>query len=122
MTNLATSWRVHIPNYHPTRLNKLINAGKWAQWRLKKKDKTVIGYFCQAAGVQPAIGKRLVQLTIVLGPRQRADVDDFYKSTLDALKTCKAIRDDGAKWLVIEPVKYGRGPEPATIIYIEELT
>ncbi len=120
----ATAWRIVIPNYHPTRLNELINSGWRRQWRLKKNDKYMIGAYCLKADVPPATGKRLVRLTIVLGPRQRPDIDDFYKSTLDALgpNGCKAIRNDSAKWCVIEPVKYERGPEPATIIEIEELT
>lgn len=120
----ATSWRILIPNYHPTRLNQLINAGWRAQWKLKKKDKQMIGYYCLMAGVQPAVGKRLVRLTIILGPRQRPDIDDFYKSTLDALgpNGCKAIRNDSTKWCVIEPVRYLRSATKATIIEIEELT
>jgi hypothetical protein len=109
---------IHIPNFHPTRLNKLL--GHWrVAARLKKNDRSIIQTYCR--GLPAATTKRRVTLTIVLGKRQRGgDPDSYFKSALDGLVHAKQLVDDSKEWCELAPVKYLRG-DMATIIELEDI-
>ena len=100
-------WHVHIPRWHPTRLNTLLSAHWGRAAKLKRADKEMIAYYLKS--VPRAQGKRLVEVWIGLGDRQRGgDVDAYQKSLLDALVENKIIVDDSHAWVEFSPLKYFR--------------
>lgn len=116
------TYTVTIPGWHPTRLNQLLrNWGK--EHRLKSKDRGIVGSYCLlSARIPPAMGKRRVTLTIVLGKGQRGgDVDSYHKSLLDSLKACHMITDDNQQGAELAPVQFKRAPLPGTVIELEDL-
>lgn len=118
---LAGVLKLAIPGFQPATLNELLRGWRQAA-KLKKRDRRVIGMYAMIAGIPKATGKRRVTLTIILGPRQRgADVDAWWKSTLDALKHCGAITDDDRHGVELAPVRYERGPERGTVIELEDV-
>lgn len=116
------TWTVGIPGWHPRRVNEW-DGRHWAsRSRAKKSDRQVVALCCLAARVPPASCRRRVTLTITLGPRQRgADPDSYWKSLLDALVACGALRDDRKEWVELAPVRYDRGPARASRITLEDL-
>lgn len=115
-------FEVTIHGFHPTRLNVLKSA-HWAKsGRLKYSDAEIIGGELRRAGVTGAIGKRRLCLVIVLGPGRRApDPDAHFKSALDGLVRCGALKDDNRKWLDLMPTRYERQSSPSTRIIIEDI-
>jgi hypothetical protein len=116
-------WRVVILEWHPTPLNVLINARHfWAKTRRKDEDAKIVFEHCKyQVGPEPvtcAIGPREVRLIITLAPKQRAgDPDNYWKSLLDALKKCGAIKDDNRQWCrPISPPTFERGKFRSTVI------
>jgi hypothetical protein len=112
-------WTIRIPNWHPTLLNKLLGS-HWAQAaRMKKADMTIISH--AARGIPAADGKRRLLLHIVLEPNQRAgDPDAYWKSLLDGLVHCGALRNDSREWVECEPPTFSRGAEKVTFVTLEE--
>lgn len=114
-------FKVEIPNWHPARLNELMR-GHWSNGaRRKRADRATIANYCRLANVPPAESKRRVRLTIVLGKGQRGgDPDAYWKTTLDALTKCKALKDDNRQWCELVPVEFDRAEAKATVIQLEE--
>jgi hypothetical protein len=113
-------WRVELPR-HVTRANELIKRHWRHGWLLGRKDKKMVAEQCFLARVPDAAGKRRVGLHVVLGPRQRADPDCFWKVLLDALKACKAIRSDDRKWCELGTPTFERGPKAAMVVELTDL-
>ncbi len=118
----AQTIEVVIDRWHPTALNRLMH-GHWATGaRRKKVDRRIIEAYCYLAQVPPAAVKRRVTLTIVLGPGQRApDPDSLWKSLLDGLTHCRALKNDSRQWVELMPVEFERGKEKGTRIVLEDV-
>lgn len=110
---------VNIPNWHPTPLNKLINAHWTVASKRKKADSRLIATYMHH--LPPATKKRRVTLTIVLGKNQRAcDPDSYQKSIGDALVHSGQLKNDSHLWVEWAPVRFERG-DMATIIQLEDM-
>lgn len=114
---------VTIPDWHPVRLNELMGRNRFVIHKRKKADRELIAFYCLQAQIPPAVGLRRITLTIILGPRQRAaDPDAYWKSLLDALVQCKALKSDDRFGVECVPVRYERADRKATVIQLEDLT
>lgn len=111
-----------IPNWHPARLNELLNC-HWAERnRRKKQDKAMVACYKFLANVPEAEGRRRVSLKLTLGKGQRRpDKDAWWKSTLDALVACGLLVDDSPDWCEPGAVEYARGATKGTVIVLEDL-
>lgn len=114
-------YEVKVRGWQPTRLN-VLKGCHWAKaGRMKRADAEVIGGELRRAGVSAAIGKRRVGLVIVLGPGQRGgDGDAYWKSALDGLKRCGALKDDNRQWCELLAIQYERQSEMGTRIILED--
>jgi Holliday junction resolvase RusA-like endonuclease len=120
----ATAGAVYVVEFrgHLTPLNRLVGCHWGTAQRRKKADKAVVALACKLAGVPPAVTRRRVSLVVTLAPRQRApDSDAWFKSLLDALTACHAVKDDNPVWCELGPVTYARGPARRTTITLEDL-
>ncbi len=107
-------YEIKIDNYHPTRLNQLMNV-HWSVANKKKKADTLMISAC-SQHIPKALGKRRVELIIEMGSKQRcADVDAFWKVVLDSLVRCRLLVDDHPKHCEIMPVQFPRGKKSTTI-------
>lgn len=114
-------WQVHIPDFHPARLNQLLGH-HYRRGRLKRDDAMLVAHHLVQARVPRATGKRRVSLRLTLAPRQRAgDPDAYWKSLLDALVRCGALVDDNRHWCELGPVTFERGTRLETVIILEEV-
>lgn len=113
---------IEMPDWHPSPLNKLLG-----HWRLpakrKKQDREMVwAYVKQAKIPLDSQTKRSIELTIVLGPKQRAcDPDAYFKSLCDALVHAMAIWDDSREYCELQPVKFERGARKATRIVLRDI-
>lgn len=115
---MADKITVKIPNWRPALLNEIM--GHWTvSAKRKKADRNIVRTYLHH--LKPAITKRRLTVTIVLGKGQRAfDVDAPWKSLLDAIVISGQLVDDSGKWVEIMPLKFERG-EMATIIELEDM-
>lgn len=120
-------YTLEIPGWHPATYNQLHSGRSWGKkHRLKSEDRETIGRAVLAYGVPPATGKRRVRLLLVLAKGQRAcDPDAFFKSLLDGLKECGALRSDGPHWVELTTPRYLRvmdeSEDKAAFITLEDL-
>jgi Holliday junction resolvase RusA-like endonuclease len=111
-----------IPNWHPTPLNKLTNCHWTTRHKLKRKDFEIVMVYAVAQAIQPANGKRRVNLTIVLDKGQRGcDPDAYWKSLLDALNRSDLLWNDSDRWCELGAVNFERATKRATIIELIDL-
>jgi hypothetical protein len=117
-----SAYVIDIPDFHPTPLNKLLG-GHWAKGARKKKaDARMVWAYAASAQVPKATGRRSVELTITLAPRQRAfDPDAPWKSLLDALVRCGLLTDDNRQGVELLPIRYERGERKGTQIILRDL-
>jgi Holliday junction resolvase RusA-like endonuclease len=116
------TYKLRIPSWQPTPLNKLLKAHWGTAGRLKRVDRQMIAGYCKANRIPTAQGPRAVKLTITLAPKQRAaDPDAYWKSTLDALVEAQMLIDDNRQYCRCAGVDFERGTERATLIELEEL-
>lgn len=136
------SFVIEIPDWHPARTNQLyekafgaVTTYRFAGGRLvprtfrpprKKKnlDAQIVAHYAKLAEIQPATYKRRVHLHLVFANGSRArmgDVDAYWKSLLDALQKCKAIRNDNDTWCQIMPVTHAREDKAKSVIGLEDL-
>jgi hypothetical protein len=116
------TWRVEIPGWHPTPLNRLLECHWAKRGRLKKADYQVLALWCRLARVPEAKGKRVVRLHVVLGKGQRAcDPDSFSKVLLDGLVAARMLVNDNRQWVECPPPTFSRAKEKATVITLEEV-
>lgn len=117
-------WKIEIPGWHPTTLNKLMNVHWAVRGRMKAQDASIIKRYAEESDVPPADKIRVVTLTYIIKEKSRAkfpDEDNIWKSPLDALKHAKMIVDDSPDWLKKNPVVYLRAKEKGTIIELEDV-
>jgi len=111
------SYEIHIPNWHPTPLNKMLNSHWAASRRMKLADAQMIAVYANKASVPKALGKRSVGLIISYAKGQRScDPDAYYKSTLDALVKTGYLKNDSAAWVSFEQPEFRRSEMSTTII------
>ena len=91
---------IWIPGWHPTPKNKLIaGVNPFVAARMKKADQQTVDIAVKVSGVQPAAGKRRVDLHLSFPKGQRScDKDAYWKSCLDALVKAKMLVNDSARW------------------------
>ena len=98
---------MRIEGWHPVRLNEFVGKHWSVGAGRKKRDQTTVAKHAMAYRTTPALGRRRVDLTIVLAKGQRRpDKDAFWKSALDALAASKLLIDDNPD-----------GCEPGTVTY-----
>ena len=113
---------ITIRDWHPAKLNDLLEAHWAVRAKMKKADYLTISIIGRNAGISKATTKRRVSLLITLGPRMRGgDPDCFWKSLLDSLVNAGYLVNDSKEWVECSPVKYDRGPKSATTITLEDL-
>ena len=113
---------ISIPDWTPTPVNKLLCAHWGTAAKRKKADARMVWAYAASAQIPKATGKRSVELTITLAPRQRAaDPDSPWKSLLDALVRCGLLTDDNRQGVELLPVKFERGERKATRIVLRDL-
>jgi len=113
-------YAIVISNWHPARLNELLNACKWKRLRIKKDDKELVAAY--GRDVPKATGKRRVSIMLTLAPRQRAgDPDAYWKSLLDALVKAKLLLDDNRQHCELGTVEFERGKKRETRITLEDI-
>ena len=111
-----------VEYWHPVKLNELLGSHWAVAAKRKRIDRLAVGLaFCNS-GVEIAGCKRRVSLLLTLVPRQRAgDPDCYWKSTLDALVACGALKDDSRQWCELGTVEFRRGAARETLISLEDL-
>jgi hypothetical protein len=78
--------------------------------RRKKADAQMIAVYGRS--IPKAVGKRRVDLEIILKPKQRGgDVDAYNKSLLDGLVRCGLLVDDNRQHVELSQPTYSRGTE-----------
>jgi hypothetical protein len=111
-----------IDNWHPTSINELTKGRVRRGIRLKKLDRNLVAAYAIKFGITKATGRRRVDLTIVLGPRQRGcDPDAYHKSLLDALKNAGLLIQDTRHGVSFTEPTYIRADAHATIITLTDL-
>ncbi|WP_337187556.1 hypothetical protein [Phenylobacterium sp.] len=113
----ALAVEIFIPSWHPAKLNEILS-GHWSKGhKLKKRDRQLVWAYSQKAA--RAVGKRRLELTIILKKGQRgADPDAYFKSLCDALKQEKLLVDDNRQGVELMPVRYEKaaGDEWGSVI------
>lgn len=118
----GTIQEVLILNWTPVRLNQLIGYHPMTAHRHKRKDRDLIHVYCLRAGITKATGKRRVHLTIMIPPRGRAaDPDAYWKSLLDGLVHCGALKGDSRQWVELAPVTFIKAQHKGTLITLEDI-
>jgi Holliday junction resolvase RusA-like endonuclease len=124
MVGVGDQHTLHIPRWHPAKVNQLYS-GHWAvKSRLKAADRQMVALYAKQAKIPLAFGPRRVTLTILLKPRQRGgDPDAYWKSSLDALTHAGLLVDDNRQHVELAPVQYRRSGETdwGTLIHLEDL-
>jgi hypothetical protein len=95
----SPGYALWIPEWFPALTNKLLTC-HWAKaGRLKQADKDVVALYFGRSGIPTALSKRRVDLHFIVPEgKRRWDEDAAWKSGLDSLAACQALRDDGPKW------------------------
>lgn len=115
---------LHIPDWMPTSLNKLVNSHWAVASKYKKADRNLIALYATSQEIPKATRKRRVSLRVVLPKGQRSlDNDNVWKSLLDALKHCKLLVDDTPKYCeTTTPVWLRSGTElKETFVILEDM-
>jgi hypothetical protein len=114
---------ITILGWQPYRLNEFIDRHWYVAGKMKFEVATRLSEELRNAGFYAATGRRRVTVVIIKGPRQRSgDTDAYWKSLLDGLERCKAIRGDTMEW--IKPVREDdeRGPVKGIRIILEDIS
>jgi hypothetical protein len=109
---------LHLPNFHPTLLNRVIGRHWIALHRAKAHDACMYQLTALQQGIPRAAGPRKVHLTVSGWSRggRLPDADAALKVLLDALVQAGLLLDDGPCGLVGSvQVQYLRGPRHTTI-------
>lgn len=115
-------WSFTIDDWHPTKLNALMNMPWPTRRRAKFHDALTLADACRQAGVTLATTPRTLSVLILLAPGQRgADSDAYDKALRDGLKRCGAIKDDNRQWLIPRPTLYDRVARMGTAIVLEDV-
>lgn len=113
-------YRIEIPHWHPTPLNRLMKVHWRRRAALKSADFGLVKIY--GLGIPPARGKRRVHLIITLTKGDKAcDVDAYWKSCLDALVRARLLVDDDRHSVVLDPVEFRWDKKPGTTIELYDL-
>ncbi len=116
------SYILGIPDWHPATLNQFLGRHWTVCAKLKKFDRDLVAFSARDAEIPSAEAKRRVELTIVLGARQRGcDPDAYWKSLLDALVCAGMLVDDSSKWVECPPPTFERAPTKSTRIVLTDI-
>lgn len=116
-------YKLVIPDWRPTSLNKLLYTRVRTRIKLKKTDHDFIGCYAFKQGIPKAQGKRRVSLEFILSGRQKVgDDDNYWKSTLDGLVHAGLLVDDYRDWCERGTVTWARGERTSTTIVLEDVT
>lgn len=111
-----------VPGYTPPALNALTRGRRRERIRLAKECRDFVTLYARQQSVPLAAGKRRVTLRLSLGAGQRgADVDAYWKATLDALVCAGLLVDDSDRWCEIMPVQFERGNNRQMVVTLEDL-
>jgi len=104
---MTNKYVIQIPKWRPATLNSLITVHWSTANQLKRSDKGMVAHYCK--DIPKATGKRLLEVNILMGKKQRkCDPDAFHKSLCDALVACGMLVDDSDKYVTLAPVTQGR--------------
>lgn len=118
----AGVYSMRIDGWHPLKVNRMTGHHWKSYWHLKENDQKLVADHRFINQIPAATTKRRVELTIVMGPRQRGgDPDCYWKSLLDALTACGLLVDDSRQWCETPPAVFERGPIAATIITLSDI-
>jgi hypothetical protein len=116
------TWKLVVENWQPMTANQRERRHWRARSHRMRVDRDLLAGLALFQGIPRAHGRRRVDLTIVLGPRQTgADPDAWWKSTLDALVGAGLLLDDRRRWVQLGDVNYERGTRRATTITLTDL-
>ena len=122
MATTETLYTITIPRWLPPTANQLMRGKLRDRIKLGKAARQMVGWYWWESKHRLATGKRRVGLRVTAGPGRRfGDADAYWKSVLDALTACGAIRTDSHLWVELSPVEFVRGTEDETQITLEEL-
>lgn len=111
-----------IKDWRPATLNKLIGSHWATAGQLKALDRSLVGHAVKYHDVPKATSRRRVDVHIVLkGRQQKADVDAYWKSLLDALVQSGALGNDTRQWCMLGDTTYSRGDQTSTTITLTDL-
>lgn len=115
---------LHIPRYHPPKVNELLGAHHMKAARMKKQCVMVFWDSILEQKLVKASGRRLVEIIITVAsskPGRRPDPDAFYKATNDALVQCNMLVDDSTRWCEHKPTIIVSGDIDATTIRLTDI-
>lgn len=113
---------IRIPGWKPSRTNELLEAHWRLRSRMKAEDATMLAAFFFACGGIRATGKRRIDLRVVVsGSGRTADPDAYWKSLLDGLVRCGALKDDSSACVELGTVSIERGADPCTEITLTDI-
>lgn len=115
---MSVTYVIQIPNFHPVKVNELLEAHHYAAERLKRQTTEMI--WAYAKHIPPAETKRNVHIAIYRERGRLPDGDAFYKAVFDALVNLKLLIDDSVKWLSYQPTDILTGKK-STIITLRDL-
>jgi len=113
---------LHIPNWTPTSVNKLLSAHYKGRNKIKQKDYELIAGHAMAQGISPAVLKRRVSLHLVVEKGQRmGDESNLWKILEDGLVNCRLLVNDSPRWIERGKVNWSRGTSRETFVILEEV-
>lgn len=124
---VLASWSFHVPREIESGNAYVVNSGR-SRWRYKadrnawERDLIALKH---AKRIPPALGKRRVTLTRIIGYRQRAfDRDNLatgFKSCVDAMVRCCLLVDDNAAGAEIHYAQKKHDGLSGVLVLIEEI-
>lgn len=119
---MSQIYKLRIERWHPSTLNKLMRGKIHARIKMEAIDKNMVAGYVYQNRIPRAQSRRRVDLHLTLAPRNKeADVDAYWKITLDALKSCGMLVDDHRQYCQLGEVTFERGAERATLITLTDL-
>jgi Holliday junction resolvase RusA-like endonuclease len=115
---MSVSYFIQIPNWHPVKVNELLEAHHFAAGRMKLKNTQMI--WAYSKHIPLAETKRIVHIAIYRNKGRMPDADAFYKSVFDSLANLKLIVDDSPRWLDHQATDIHTGKK-ATIITLRDV-
>jgi Holliday junction resolvase RusA-like endonuclease len=116
------TYRLTIDNWRPATLNRLMRGKIRTRIKLSEIDKNMVCAYAIHHRIPRALGRRRVDLLITLKGRDKeADVDAYWKSTLDSLVNAGMLIDDHRAYCELGDVTFNRGERRSTTISLTDL-